>query len=373
MSEGVSDEISSSFQCERKMLIVVAVFALLLSTALAITPATSRQSIDFAEDLILLRDADEPAFPSDGSVKTCTINRQKGFSLLTPGFADGMPGVNFVRTKASYINSSAVVCHMGQATNATGFEIDAPAITAGGLFHHCILIHSTHVCNAGWSTVVVDLGGSPCDMALSKYCPGEFQKGPGCWRCVQGPNSSNLKAAGCDLGSFKAFCGPRSANDDDTPTVVADAHHTLVRSGLQLGKICKSGNYTCATIEHFAAFAPAFGRRPYISETNFSLVAQTDYSMQGWPLKLSTVIAGVVIAGEITGGGYAKLEFPLSLLPAVNFSEVVNITLTLPNGRHRSKPRRFMRAVPPSPGNPTSTVQVDHESGGLLMDGVRQA
>jgi len=174
---------------------------------------------------------------------------------------------------------------------------------------------------------------------------------------------------------------------------------------------------TCATIEHFAAFAPAFGRRPYILESNLSLVVKTDYSLAGVALRLSTVIAGVPLAGEIVpnSAGHAKLEFPLSLLPRANFSETVNITLTLPDGRSKSKPRRFMRcaagkkrlfwshfyilqtiilprqardkhrastqkervvfsyrALAPAAGMPTSTEQVDHESGGLLMDGVRK-
>jgi hypothetical protein len=64
-------------------------------------------------------------------------------------------------------------------------------------------------------------------------------------------------------------------------------------------------------------------------------------------LRLSTVIAGVPLAGEIVpnSAGHAKLEFPLSLLPRANFSETVNITLTLPDGRSKSKPRRFMRCA----------------------------
>lgn len=141
--------------------------------------------------------------------------------------------------------------------------------------------------------------------------------------------------------------------------------------------VCKSGNYTCATIEHFAAFAPAFGRRPYIREQNLSLVVRTDYSLAGTVLNISTVIGGASLHGSIVGteNGYSRLTFPLSLLPPVasgNFSETVLINLTLPDGRTRGKPRRFMRAVPPASGMPTSTVQVDHESGGLLMDGVRK-
>eukprot|EP01052_Picozoa_sp_SAG31_P010987 SAG31_NODE_612_length_13548_cov_171.183285_4_plen_332_part_00 len=153
-----------------------------------------------------------------------------------------------------------------------------------------------------------------------------------------------------------------------------EAHRALAREGLGLGHKgpCMSGNWTCATIEHFAAFAPAFARRPFIFERNLSLVVQTDYSLAGQKLTISTNISGIVLSGEIIGGGYSRVTWPMPHLPRVNYSATVNITLTLPDGRSRSKPRRFMRAAPPVLGMPTSTVQVDHESGGLLMDGVRK-
>ena len=83
--------------------------------------------------------------------------------------------------------------------------------------------------------------------------------------------------------------------------MVSDAHRQLARDGLGLaGKgPCKSGNYTCATFEHFAAFAPAFGRRPFIYEANLSLVVQTDYSLVGQTLELSTVIAGQTLGCNV--------------------------------------------------------------------------
>ena len=86
--------------------------ALVLGAALfgthALTPGVSRQAIEFPEDLVLLREDGEPDF-AEHAVKTCTINREKGFSLRTPGFADGMQAVNFVKAPASWINASAVV------------------------------------------------------------------------------------------------------------------------------------------------------------------------------------------------------------------------------------------------------------------------
>jgi hypothetical protein len=103
-------------------------------------------------------------------------------------------------------------------------------------------------------------------------------------------------------------------------------------------------------------------------------VVATEYSLAGQKLTLSTEIAGVPLSGEVvaTEAGWSKLEWAMPRLPKVNYSQTVNVTLTLSDGRKHSKPRRFMHAAPPMHGMPTSTVQVDHESGGLLMDGVRK-
>jgi hypothetical protein len=156
----------------------------------AVVASVARQAIEFPEDIVLTRTATEPPFPQ-AAVKTCTVNREHGYSLLTPGFADGMPGVNFIKTPATFLNSSAVVCHLARARNATGKPLTAPAITAG------------------LSTVVVDLGGSPCDIALHKFCAPLFQKGPSCWSCARQQHGNETKAAGCDKGAYKAFVSPR--------------------------------------------------------------------------------------------------------------------------------------------------------------------
>jgi hypothetical protein len=52
----------------------------------------------------------------------------------------------------------------------------------------------------------------------------------------------------------------------------------------------------------------------------------------------------------------------------------VPITLTLPSGANITKMRRFMRAPAPTAANASAvtTVQVDHESPGLLFDGIRR-
>jgi hypothetical protein len=106
-----------------------ALILLLPAGCLALTPSVARQAIEFGGDIVLTRDAaaGEPPFANDGSVKTCTVNREHGYSLNTPGFADGMAGVNFVKTPASWLNASAVVCHLGAATNATGRPLPSPA------------------------------------------------------------------------------------------------------------------------------------------------------------------------------------------------------------------------------------------------------
>ena len=83
------------------------------------------------------------------------------------------------------------------------------------------------------------------------------------------------------------------------------------------------------------------------------------------PVGVEPALPGQTLSAKFSGSGYARL-------PTVNYSETVNIALSLPDGRVHSKPRRFMHAAPPKLGMPTSTVQVDHESGGLLMDGVRK-
>eukprot|EP01047_Picozoa_sp_COSAG01_P067456 COSAG01_NODE_9531_length_2417_cov_7.981717_2_plen_269_part_00 len=160
------------------------------SCTCATVASVARQAIEFPEDIVLTRTATEPPFPQ-AAVKTCTVNREHGYSLLTPGFADGMPGVNFIKTPATFLNSSAVVCHLSRARNATGKPLTAPAITAG------------------LSTVVVDLGGTPCDIALHKFCAPLFQKGPSCWSCARQQHGNETKAAGCDKGAYKAFVSLR--------------------------------------------------------------------------------------------------------------------------------------------------------------------
>ena len=95
----------------------------------ALVPGVARQAIEFPEDLVLTRGEGEPEF-TEHAITTCTVNREKGFSLRTPGYAAGMPSVNFVTAPASYINASAVVCHLARSTNATGFPVPTPAITA---------------------------------------------------------------------------------------------------------------------------------------------------------------------------------------------------------------------------------------------------
>ena len=68
-----------------------------------------------------------------------------------PRYAHGKDGANQVVTKATWLNGSAVACHMV-----------APVITAGN------------------TSIVVDSGGSLCDAALLAVCPNLYQAGPRC-------------------------------------------------------------------------------------------------------------------------------------------------------------------------------------------------
>ena len=155
------------------------------------------------------------------------------------------------------------------------------------------------VITAGNTTVVVDSGGSKCDVALREICSGLEGKGAQCWNCTSGSTDpaghAKLKAAGCDKGSFKSYCGPQLE-----------------------GKLCNSGPYTCAYIEHFAAFAPAFGRRPYFGEEEGAVIIVSDFSFARQTLALSTVVAGIeLFAGaEFEGGGSVRLPFSLARVPA---------------------------------------------------------
>jgi hypothetical protein len=303
----------------------------------ALVAELPRYPIEFPGTIVLHRAAGEPPF-NRSAVKTCTLNRLRGFSLNTPGYAHGHNGANSVTATAEWLNESAVACHVEDS-----------------------------VTTAGNTSIVVDSGGSLCSTTLQEVCPGLYQAGPACWNCTKGGTDpaghTKLKAAGCDKGAFKGYCGPQSDDGED-------GGGAQVAASAEAGaKLCNSGPYTCAYFEHYAAFAPAFGRRPYFGETEGSVIVQTDFALKGQRLALSATVGGVPLFAdggntsvEFEGGRTVRLPFALTKLPA-RISELVNITVAvLSSGATASKPRRFLRAPPPSTTTGISTIQVDHES-----------
>ena len=228
------------------------------------------------------------------------------------------------------------------------------------------------------------------------------------------PLSAELAARGCVVGRWKgyslnlpAFTQPAGDGEGHTlrapaqlenatslrcamPPVLTAGNTTIVLdTANSTGSRCRGwpvcagqhrfacnatqqGGYGCAWVEYFALFAPAFSRRPYISEDVGAIVVETDYSLAGQRLRLTaTVGGGVVVQGSIDGGRRASLEFSLASLP-LWMNENVNISLTLPDGTTITKTRKFLRAPPPAANATTTVVQTDGASPGLLFDGQRQ-
>ena len=81
-----------------RVLLVAATAALLTllpCPARGLTAARPRYAIEFPVDIVLLRGPSEPPF-NKSAVKTCTLDRVRGYLLNTPGFAHGHPGENQV-------------------------------------------------------------------------------------------------------------------------------------------------------------------------------------------------------------------------------------------------------------------------------------
>ena len=140
------------------------------------------------------------------------------------------------------------------------------------------------------------------------------------------------------------------------------------------------GPYGEADTVHFATFAPAFSRRPYIRETEGVLLVRLDASLAGRPLKLTATLNGTtdspLLVQHFTAGSdpTATLHFPFDLtkMPPMVTADA-EITLTdLTAQRSYRHTRAFHRSPPPPAG--MVTLQVDHEhQGALLKDGVRFA
>jgi hypothetical protein len=314
----------------RVLRVLLAVIVVLQSLVDSLIIQQGRAPIDIPAEVVLTLGPGEPPFDQALVEKAgCYANRMKGYSLNVPGYAMGHQGENGVTTKATFINSSAIMCKL------------PPVITAGN------------------TSIVLNIK-SDCELALEKLCGATWKdKGAACWMNCKQKYLNQTKAAGCQKGDYTAFCGPNKR-----PSLNFDPGHVGA-------PVCRYGNYSCGTIEHFALFAPAVGRRPYIRETEGRIIVKTDYSLAGHSLQLSTKIAGMDVKGMIAGGRHAAVAFDMSTLPAT-IDELINISLTLPSGQVITRLRKFRRAPnPDNSGIPITSVQVDHESGpGLLMSGI---
>ena len=131
---------------------------------------------------------------------------------------------------------------------------------------------------------------------------------------------------------------------------------------------------TCCTstsgyVELFALFEVQFGRRPYLYETNGSIVVLTDASLAGVTLRLSAVLpGGVEIDTLVPGGCKWRVQFEMARIPA-KVTELINISLIVGEGVSQHaimKQRRFARHPPPPQNSTITAFQLDHERGGAL-------
>ena len=120
---------------------VVVCSSISIGSVRALTASVSRTAIDFPQDIYLTLSPAEPPFVKAG-VNRCIIDRERGYSLLKPGFSEGVNGVNQVYAPATYVNASAVVCHMKgvrqRTTKTTTFMLDGVAVVSSTCFRRCL-------------------------------------------------------------------------------------------------------------------------------------------------------------------------------------------------------------------------------------------
>ena len=115
------------------------------------------------------------------------------------------------------------------------------------------------------------------------------------------------------------------------------------------------GPYGETNTEHFATFAPAFSRRPYIRETEGALLVRLDASLAGHPLKLTVTLNGTthfpLLVQHFTAGSdptaTLRFHFDLTKMPPMVTADA-EITLTdLAAQRSYWHTRAFHRSPPP--------------------------
>ena len=75
---------------------------------------------DLATDVYLTLSGGEPKFTAAmvAASAGCYLDRMKGYSINAPGYASGHQGANGLTARASFINSTHVICHLPSVTTA---------------------------------------------------------------------------------------------------------------------------------------------------------------------------------------------------------------------------------------------------------------
>ena len=126
-----------------------------------------------------------------------------------------------------------------------------------------------------------------------------------------------------------------------------------------------------AFVDHYAAFAPAFDRRPYVREASGALLVSVDGSLVGKGCRVSASTSTttlVDVAHTFADGAVASFGFSLDGLPASYYGIA---TIEVACGEKTYAHERALHRAPPPPAVTSVVVtQVDHERRALLRDGV---
>lgn len=166
--------------------------------------------------------------------------------------------------------------------------------------------------------------------------------------------SADGGSAACDL--------PRVATAGNTTVCLGNASACAGTS------LPYASPWAAGFIEHYAAVAPSFTRRPYVRETEGGLVLDFDTSLLGRALRVRAALGATVLVDEELRPSTTRriVAFPLKDLPASVYAAA---TIDVSAGAEvYSHERVFARAPPPT--THAVVTQVDHERRALLRDGV---
>ena len=183
----------------------------------------------------------------------------------------------------------------------------------------------------------------------------------------------------------------------DDNTMICHVPKLITTGNTSVIAAAAAGNYSAAYFHSFTLFSPAWGLRPYVRETNGSVVTQLDEALLHTPEDLSICVQ---LAGQgakcalnlalppAPRRAYLQLPFALNALGLPrNVSILTTLALTFPAAAVAAiqrggaaaatslvamHPRVFARAAPPSTAAKGTRVwQVDHAApGGVLrVDG----